>query len=437
MRVVIVSDNISMSMGGEASLGMYYFKLFRDKGITTHAVCHARVRNEIDSTLDRDEANCFHFVEDTKAHIFIFRLSRLFPPRIGDLIFGQFIHILTMRSARKLVRQLRKDSDDWICLEPSPITPRGVSLMYALGMPVVIGPLCGGLEFPPAFRYMDRKVTRATIKISRWLSEFLNVLIPGKKQAQAIIVANSCTGKALPRNCRGTLHEVVESGVDLSLWKPRAKPEGEPGSPVHFVFSGRLVDWKGVSLLVEAFRPVADRSNAVLHIIGDGELRSAIEKCIFEMGIRDRVVLHGWKSRAEAAAIIRNCDVFVMPSLRECGGTAILEAMALGLPIVSTNWAGPSSYVDYSCGMLVDPSSKAEFVAGLTDAMTKLSENPALRRTMGAAGMERVKTCYFDWNSKADRVLEILRQTLEAYRAAIVSPRAIRTDADSPGLRSP
>jgi glycosyltransferase involved in cell wall biosynthesis len=437
MRIVIVSDNISMRMGGEASLGMYYFKLFRNKGITTHVVCHARVRDEIYSTLGSDEADCFHFVQDTQAHIFIFRLSRLFPPRIGDLIFGQMIHILTMRKARTLVQQLGKDWDDWICLEPSPISPRGVSLMYALGMPVVIGPLCGGLEFPPAFRYMDRKLTRATLKVSRWLSEFLNVLIPGKKQAQAIVVANSCTRKALPRNCRGTLYEVVESGVDLSLWKPQAKPNSEASAPLRFAFSGRLVDWKGVSLLVEAFRSVASQSNAVLDIIGDGELRPAVEKCIVEMGIRDRVVLHGWKSRPEAAAIIRNCDVFVMPSLRECGGTAILEAMALGLPIISTNWAGPSTYVDYSCGILVDPVSKADFVTGLADAMMKLVENPGLRQSMGLAGIERVKTSYFDWKSKADRVLEILTDTLEEYHACMPPRRLVSARTDTSGIPSP
>lgn len=169
-------------------------------------------------------------------------------------------------------------------------------------------------------------------------------------------------------------------------------------------------------MLVDAFRFVADKEEAMLEIIGDGELRSEIEQKIRDMKVEGKVVLHGWKSRSEAAEIIQNCDVFVMPSLRECGGTAILEAMAIGLPVVATNWAGPSSYVTEESGILVDPLSKEEFVRGLTDAMLCLAKAPALRKAMGQAGIERVKTCYFDWDSKADRMLEILDETLYEHR---------------------
>ena len=86
--------------------------------------------------------------------------------------------------------------------------------------------------------------------------------------------------------------------------------------------------------------------------------------------------------------------------------------MALGLPVIATNWAGPSKYVTASCGILVNPLSKEEFVRGLAQAMLRLAKEPPLRRSMGDAGLERVKHFYFDWESKANRVLEILEETL-------------------------
>jgi len=417
MKVIIVSESISMQMGGEASLGMYYFKLFRARGVEVVVICHARVRNEILTSLSKDEIKCFHFLEDISLQVLVWRIGSLFPSRIRDLLFGQIIHGLTMRRIRQIVLELCASTDDWICFEPSPITPRGVSYMYGLGIPVVIGPLCGGLEFPPAFQYMDGKFTRMTIHISRRLSEVVNRVIPGKTRANALVVANTCTARALPSGCRGKIYEVVESGVDLSIWKPRIDRGVEAALPIRFVFSGRLVDWKGVSMLVEAFRFVADKEEAALEIIGDGELRPKIEQKIRDMKVEGKVVLHGWKSRPEAAEIIQNCDVFVMPSLRECGGTAILEAMAIGLPVIATNWAGPSSYVTEESGILVDPLSKEEFVQGLADAMLRLAKAPALRKAMGQAGIERVKTCYFDWDSKADRMLEILNETLHEHRS--------------------
>lgn len=411
MKLVIVSENISMKMGGEASLGLYYFRLFRTRGVDTIAVCHGRVRDEMDSILPREDRQRFHYVEDTVLQRMVWRMGAWFPPRIRDLVFGQIIHILTMRRVRRVVLRLSADCPNCICLEPSPITPRGVSFMYDIGMPVVIGPLCGGLQFPPAFKYMDNAFARLTIPAFRAMSEAVHRLIPGKLRADAILVANSCTKRALPSGCRGTVYEVVESGVDLSIWHPMDSSPFERRFRVHFVFSGRLVELKGVSLLVEAFSLVAQKEEAVLHIIGDGELRSEIERTILDRGIAANVLFHGWKSRPEAAGIIRNCDVFVLPSLRECGGTAILEAMALGLPVIASNWAGPSNYVTQKTGILVDPLSREYFIQGLSSAMLRLSENPDLRTAMGRAGMERVRSCYFDWESKADRVLEILAET--------------------------
>jgi glycosyltransferase involved in cell wall biosynthesis len=107
----------------------------------------------------------------------------------------------------------------------------------------------------------------------------------------------------------------------------------------------------------------------------------------------------------------------VLPSLRECGGTVLLEAMAAGVPCIATNWGGPGHYLDDSCGIRVDPASPEAFVAGLTDAMLKLAESPELRRQMGLAARRRVRSTYFDWGAKADRMLEILRATANGGRA--------------------
>ena len=107
-----------------------------------------------------------------------------------------------------------------------------------------------------------------------------------------------------------------------------------------------------------------------------------------------------------------------MPSLRECGGTAILEAMALGKPIIATNWGGPADYVNASCGILVDPSSKTGFVDGLAEAMLRLAGSPELRRSLAEGGIRRVLEDNLDWNSKADRILSILLEVADPDRSA-------------------
>jgi glycosyltransferase involved in cell wall biosynthesis len=408
----IVADNISMKMGGEASLAFYYFKLFRSQGLEVWAVCHSRVRDELRAAFSEGgDFERFRFVEDSAFQKFIYRVGKFFPYRIEDLVFGQIVTWSARLRSRRVVKTLISEKKIKGVFEPSPISPTHLSFMYDLGVPVVIGPLCGGLEFPPAFAYLDSFFTRWVIKTARKLANFLHRLCPGMLQASVLLVANQRTERALPKKTAGRKIEVIESGVDLSIWKPRGPRKKPAGDPVRFVYSGRLVDWKGVGFLIEAFIGIAKNTHVTLDIIGEGDLRGALEA---RAAKEERIRFHGFVERPIAARILSECDVFVMPSLRECGGTAILEAMATGIPVIVTQWAGPAQYVTSESGILVDPSSPEDFTRGLKEAMTKLSQSEKLREEMGKAGIERVKQEFLDWNSKADRVSRILLETFSA-----------------------
>ncbi len=99
-------------------------------------------------------------------------------------------------------------------------------------------------------------------------------------------------------------------------------------------------------------------------------------------------------------------------SLYECGGAVILEAMAMKLPVIATNWGGPVDYLDDSCGILINPYSEESFIENLSLAMEKLAKNPDLRTSMGNAGYKKVLELY-DWDKKVDKILEIYRETIK------------------------
>ncbi|MEG4854015.1 glycosyltransferase family 4 protein [Microcoleus sp. B5-D4] len=117
-------------------------------------------------------------------------------------------------------------------------------------------------------------------------------------------------------------------------------------------------------------------------------------------------------SHDECALKMQQAHAMVFPTLRECGGAVVLEAMAVGLPVIATNWGGPADYLNSTCGILVEPTSREGFVQGLTDAMLKLAQSPELRQSIGCAGRERVRQ-HFDWERKVDRILEIYQQTID------------------------
>jgi glycosyltransferase involved in cell wall biosynthesis len=416
VRVLIVSENISMRMGGESSLPFYYAKLLSACGAEVWLACHERVESELRAAFPNLEHRMM-FVRDTRLQKLAFRYGSALPLRIREMLIGQTIHLSTQMRIRTIAAQLARAGKIDVAFEPSPITPKGLSFLYDIGVPVVIGPLCGGMNFPPAFVNLDSFLTRYSVALGRQISRFANRMIPGKLEADVLIVANSSTLKALPVGYRGQVIRLFESGVDLDLWKSNDTSVKRSDDTVRFAFSGRFVDWKGIQYLVPAFaKAVVQEPNCRLDLIGGGELEGEVKAMIGRNNLGNAVRLHGWLSRDDAACIIRETDVFVMPSLRECGGTAILEAMALGKPVIATNWGGPADYIDESCGLLVDPKSRSAFVDGLAEAMVRLVRSPELRKSLGNGGKARVRCDYLDWESKAVRVLSILTEVSRPKR---------------------
>jgi glycosyltransferase involved in cell wall biosynthesis len=288
------------------------------------------------------------------------------------------------------------------------------------------------MEYPPAFRDREGAASRLVERFGRAVSHVVNRIAPGRLRADSLIVAHSQTRAALPIGVRGVIYDgISDSGVDMSIWGARGRVDRpSDGGVTRFAYLGRLVDWKGVDLLLEAFRRVADRDgSATLQILGDGPARPALEAQADRLGLRGRVEFVGWVSAREGADRLEKVDVFVLPSLRECGGGVLLEAMALGLPCVATRWGGPGHFVTDETGIRVEPGSPEGFVAGLADAMLRLAESPELRRSMGQAGRRRVAESVYNWDRKVDRVVEIYRETIERHASKALRPEAVATSA--------
>jgi glycosyltransferase involved in cell wall biosynthesis len=406
---LIVAEHASAKWGGEPILPLHYFRNLRARCIEAWLIVHERTRPELRELLPGEQSRIL-YVRDTWLHRWLFKLGEFFPHQFSFFTFQWVVRVLTQLMARRIARRLIAEHGVNIVHQPIPVSPKEASLMHGLGVPVVIGPMNGGMSYPAGFSDMQNRCVRMFMSVGRWIADIANRLMPGKLRAQTLLVANHRTRGALPRGARGEIIQVVENGVDLNLWSAPSRNGHESNKPIRFVFAGRLVDWKGVNLLIEAFAQVAKQVNSVLDIIGDGRLRAHLEFMAKNVGVGDKVRFHGWLLQHQCAEQFKNADVFVLPSIYECGGAVVLEAMASGLPIVATDWGGPADYVDGSCGILVQPASRDSFVAGMTDAMLKLAADPVLRRRLGEAGRKKAVDV-FDWQRKVDRILEIYLRT--------------------------
>jgi glycosyltransferase involved in cell wall biosynthesis len=116
------------------------------------------------------------------------------------------------------------------------------------------------------------------------------------------------------------------------------------------------------------------------------------------------VVFLGWLTQEECATRLSAAVALILPSLYECGGAVVLEAMAMSKPVIATKWGGPADYLDQSCGILIEPESQQEVVNGFARAMHELIASPELCASLGSAGRARLVR-HFDWEKKVDQVM--------------------------------
>jgi len=427
LRVLIVAEHASLRFGGEAALPLHYFRVLRHRKMPIWLLVHERTRSELAESFPEDAERIF-FVRDTPVHRFLWRFESLLPTRLYGVTFGFVLRYLTQLSQRREIRRIIREHRISVIHQPIPVSPKEPSMIYGMQVPVVIGPMNGGMDYPPAFRELQNLADTIAVSSARRLANLMNYLIPGKREAAALLVANERTRAALPRGACAHVLTVVENGVDLNLWKTKSDIEDKaPASTPQFVFVGRLVDWKAVDLLLIAFQRASGEAPMSLSIIGDGKEREALVALARSLNIYDEgdpklgtVVFRGWMSQQECAERVRQCDALVLPSLAECGGAVVLEAMAMEVAVIATSWGGPADYLDASCGILVEPASREAFIDGLARALIRLANSPAERIAMGKAGRRKV-LAEFDWEAKADRILEIYDSVTRLRERAIRS----------------
>lgn len=196
---------------------------------------------------------------------------------------------------------------------------------------------------------------------------------------------------------------VVPNAVDTNYFRP--DPTSGAGPPT-VLSVGRLVDDKDPLNLVEGFRLAADRfPNARFQIMGNGSLRSQVDACIKACSLESNIrVLPGVP---DIRPIMGDASVFVLASVREASPNVIIEAMAMGLPVVATRVGGiPELVMDGETGILVEPGDPK----GLADALAVMLSDERRRREMGLAGRRRVEA----YHSLEYLVAETERVFLEA-----------------------
>ncbi len=240
---------------------------------------------------------------------------------------------------------------------------------------------------------------------SRWKYRHIDVFIAVSKVIARILVEDGIPADRIEVVHDGvpigTIDKTEAADVHKELWLPH-------GAPVIGNVAA-LVPHKGQKdLIAAAAKVVRAIPDARFVILGDGELRPALDQQIRSLGLERHVFLAGF--RPDALALQKSFDIFVMSSITEGLGSSMLDAMACGTPVVGTRAGGIPEAIEHGrTGLLVAPHHPDELAA----AIVRLLKDPALRASLGTAARAHVESA-FSVDHMVDGTLAVYKSRLAA-----------------------
>lgn len=324
------------------------------------------------------------------------RRFRYFPGRWEDLAHGAILENLRARPSRwwqvlpfvaaeavalrRAVRHARPD-----VIHAHWIIPQGlVASVVAPRTPRVVTTLGGDLYA------LDSAPMRA---VKSWVLRRAAAVTVMNRQMRDTVVA---LGAAPER-----VH-VIPMGMDLAAIEAAPARADKPGRPTSVLFVGRLVEKKGLAVLLDALRLLPTPPG--LTVVGDGPLRPTLEKAAEGLEVRFR----GQLGRSDLIAAYRQADVVVFPSVTAASGdqdglpVALLEAMASECAIVASALPGIDEALTEGSGVLVPPGDRD----ALAEALSALLADPDRRREFGTAARRRASA--YSVEAISARYLDVL-----------------------------
>ncbi|WP_256327674.1 glycosyltransferase family 4 protein [Nitrosospira sp. Nl5] len=238
---------------------------------------------------------------------------------------------------------------------------------------------------------------------------------PSLYRADAIIVPSSFLEAVFEK--RGFSTSIVPNIIDLSRFSAETDVEAssKTNSP-HIIVTRNLELIYDNATALRAFSIVKHTfPGATLIIAGSGPEREALEKLAAVLGMTDAVTFTGRMDTDGMAALYRGADVMVNPSLADNMPISILEALASGVPVVSTDVGGVPYMVEHGKTALLVP---AQDPAAMADAILTLLNEPVQARQISKAGKESVQQ--YAWSEVRDRLLCVYEQVLTRPRTSAV-----------------
>ena len=387
--------------GGEDLLGWSLVKQaarFHQVWVLTHEPGRSSIEQALS---DQNITNVqFHYVE----------LPRWLLPLLRIQGGHQFYYYLWQIKAYLVARKLHKTYNFQLFHHLTYANDWMASFIGAfLPVPYVRGPGGGAHRTPKGLQaeYIFRaRLWEKARSVGQWFFHHDPVFIRGQARAGAILVCNLDSVSNIPKKWSHKVHLFPVSGVsseDIALGHA-AKDDHEE---FQVLSAGSLIRVKGFALAVKAFKEFTEkRPDSNLSIVGRGPEEPRLRALVQKSGLSDKVKFWGEMPRDKLLSMIASSDVVLFPSLRDGGGTVVIEAMSVAKPVVCLDVGGPGMHINDECGIKITPGAPKETVTELAGALDRLYLDEGLRHRLGGAARERAEQMYH-WDRLGERLMEI------------------------------
>ncbi len=255
-----------------------------------------------------------------------------------------------------------------------------------------------GARIVTTFYGVELRWTKTALGPLKWL------LIRAARTSDPAVAISRHTAEEV-RQLAGVRTEVIPYGIGLPGGAGAEATRATAAGPFTVLFVGRLVERKGVDVLLDAAARLVPRHDIRVVIVGDGPERGRLEALVVERGLGRAAQFRGRISAEELERAYASAGACILPAVvdrrgdTEGLGVVLLEAMSYGVPVIGSDIGGITDIItDGVTGILVPAGNPA----ALASAVERLAQDPGLARRLGEAGYRRVRE-QFTWEAIAER----------------------------------
>lgn len=290
---------------------------------------------------------------------------------------------------------------------------RDISFLYKLKVPFVFGPVGGGEYAPDQLTKNFTKKEQIKEKIRKTANQ-LAFINPYTKQmmkhALLIFTKTPDTRNLFPQKIQTKIYTKLEIGIcDIHETEVRKDQIG------NFLYVGRFIYWKGISIVLEAFKQYTEKHDnyAKLTLIGQGENIKFIEKYVTTNNLNSNIEIISWINQEDLKKHYQSARALIYPSLHDSSGNVVLESLSFGLPVICLDCGGPACILGYDLNELIVKTknkTKEEIVYNITHLMYKLTTSKNFYDQMKNKAIIRAKE--LSWTNTVDSAYNIIFQEL-------------------------